>query len=113
VAETIAGVAEALLLARRAGVDPAKVREALLGGFAGSRILEVHGQRMLEGDYAPGFKAELHDKDMRLVREAAAELRIELPGADLVGHWISRLVEDGQGDLDSSAVALVLERSQP
>jgi 2-hydroxy-3-oxopropionate reductase len=113
VAETIAGVAEALLLARRAGVDPAKVREALLGGFAGSRILEVHGQRMLEGNYAPGFKASLHDKDMRLVREAAAELGIELPGADLVGRWISRLVHEGKGDLDSSAVAQVLEDGQP
>ncbi|MCU0970529.1 MAG: NAD(P)-binding domain-containing protein [Gammaproteobacteria bacterium] len=109
VAETIAGVAEALLLARRAGVDPAKVREALMGGFAGSRILEVHGQRMLDGNYAPGFKASLHDKDMRLVREAAAELGIDLPGAGLVGRWIAQLVEDGKGDLDSSAVAQVLE----
>lgn len=112
VAETIAGVAEALLLARRAGVDPAKVREALLGGFAGSRILEVHGQRMLDGNYAPGFKARLHDKDMRLVREAAAELGIDLPGADLVGRWIAQLVEEGRGDLDSSALALVLERGR-
>ena len=74
IAQTLLGVGEAFLLARASGVDPAKVREALLGGFAGSRVLEVHGQRLLDGNYAPGFKARLHQKDMRIVLEAAADL---------------------------------------
>jgi 2-hydroxy-3-oxopropionate reductase len=105
VAETVNAVAEAFALARAAGVDPARVREALLGGFAGSRVLEVHGRRILDGDYAPGFKARLHDKDMRLVRELAAELGVELPGAALVSGLIAALVAEGGGELDSSAIA--------
>ncbi len=105
VAETVNAVAEALALARAAGVDPARVREALLGGFAGSRVLEVHGRRMLEGDYAPGFRARLHDKDMRLVRELAAEVGVDLPGAEHVAGLIAALVARGEGDLDSSALA--------
>jgi 2-hydroxy-3-oxopropionate reductase len=105
VAETVNAVAEALALARAAGVDPGRVREALLGGFAGSRVLEVHGRRILEGDYAPGFKARLHDKDMRLVRELAAEVGVDLPAADHVAGLIARLVARGDGELDSSAIA--------
>lgn len=105
VAETVNAVAEALALARAAGVDPGRVREALLGGFAGSRVLEVHGRRILEGDYAPGFKARLHDKDMRLVRELAAEVGVDLPAADHVAGLIAGLVARGDGELDSSAIA--------
>jgi 2-hydroxy-3-oxopropionate reductase len=114
VGQTIAGVGEALLLAEAAGVDGARVREALLGGFAGSRILEVHGQRMLDGNYTPGFKAALHQKDMRIVQETAHELGLGLPGAALVAQLLNALVGsgDGGGDgaLDSAAVHLAQRR---
>ncbi|MEA1050180.1 2-hydroxy-3-oxopropionate reductase [Lamprobacter modestohalophilus] len=104
VAQTIAGVGEAMLLAKASGVDPDKVREALLGGFANSRVLEVHGRRMLEDDYAPGFKAALHQKDMRIVLEAAHELGLGLPGAAQAAQWLNALVGQGLGDLDSAAI---------
>jgi 2-hydroxy-3-oxopropionate reductase len=108
VGATIAGVAEAILLARASGVDPARVREALLGGFAGSRILEVHGRRMIEGDFAPGFKSSLHRKDMGLVAQSAAELGLALPTAAQVGQLLNALIGQGLGDLDSSAIYQVL-----
>ncbi|KAA6184009.1 2-hydroxy-3-oxopropionate reductase [Thiohalocapsa marina] len=111
VAQTIAAVGEAMLLARASGVDPAKVREALLGGFAGSRVLDVHGRRMLESDYVPGFKAALHQKDMRIVLEAASELGIGLPGAAQVTQLINALVGQGEGDLDSAALHRVQQRT--
>ena len=79
VAATIEAVAEALLLAERSGVDAAKVREALLGGFAGSKILEVHGQRMLDRSFSPGFRIRLHRKDARIVEEAAAATDTPIP----------------------------------
>jgi 2-hydroxy-3-oxopropionate reductase len=104
VGATIAGVAEAVLLAQASGVDPAKVREALLGGFAGSRILEVHGLRMIEENYTPGFKTSLHRKDMRIVLESAGELGISLTTADMVAQWLNALVARGMGDADSSAI---------
>jgi len=109
VGATIAGVAEAILLARAAGVDPARVREALLGGFAASRILEVHGQRMIDGNFAPGFKARLHQKDMRIVGEAAAQLGLGLPTAASIAQYLDALVGQGLGELDSAAIYQVLE----
>jgi 2-hydroxy-3-oxopropionate reductase len=110
VAETIAAVAEALLLARVSGVDAAQVREALLGGFAYSRVLEVHGQRMLGGNYKPGFKARLHCKDMRIALEAARHGHIHLPGAARASQYLEELVGTGEGELDSAAIARVVER---
>jgi 2-hydroxy-3-oxopropionate reductase len=104
VGATIAGVAEAVLLAQSSGVDPAKVREALLGGFASSRILEVHGLRMIDGDYTPGFKASLHQKDMRIVLESAHELGLSLTTAAMVAQWLNALVGRGLGDADSAAI---------
>jgi len=104
VGATIAGVAEAVLLAQASGVDPLKVREALLGGFAGSRILEVHGLRMIQGDYTPGFKSRLHRKDMRIVLESAQELGISLATAAMVAEWLDLLVERGLGEEDSAAI---------
>jgi len=109
VGHTIAGVGEALLLARTSGVDPTKVREALLGGFANSKVLEVHGQRMIDGNYTPGFKARLHQKDMRIVMESAHELGLALPGAALVAQYLNALVGRALGELDSSAIYRVLE----
>ena len=110
VSQTIAAVAEALLLAKAAGVDPANVREALLGGFAGSRILEVHGQRMLEHDFEPGFKTKLHHKDMRIAMQTAHELGIALPGSALATQYLNALMGMGQGELDSAAIVLALEQ---
>lgn len=101
----IEAAAEAMKLARAAGVDPAKVREALLGGFAGSRVLDIHGQRMIDDNYAPGFKAKLHQKDMGIVANTAAALNVALPAAKLVQEKIDRLVAQGDGELDSSAIA--------
>jgi 2-hydroxy-3-oxopropionate reductase len=111
---TVAAVAEALHFARRAGVDAAKVREALLGGFAYSRVLENHGQRMLDGKFAPGFKAWMHRKDLRIVLEEAHRLGLMLPNAAATAQMFNAVVGSGLGDEDSIAVLKVLEGlSQP
>lgn len=110
VAVTIEGVAEALTFARKNGVDPAKVRDALMGGFAGSRILEVHGKRMLDNDYTPGFKTRLHQKDINIVMQTAKELGLALPGAALVMQHLNALMGTGDAELDSAAVMKVVER---
>lgn len=107
---TLEGVAEAILLARKNGVDPARMREALMGGYANSRILEVHGRKMLEGDYKAGFKVKLHHKDMGIVMDNARENHTLLPGAELVARQIASLMEAGEGELDSSAIMQALER---
>lgn len=105
VAQTIAAVAEALLLAKASGADPARVRESLLGGFAYSRILEVHGQRMLNNDYKPGFKSKLHQKDMRIALETAEASEVKLSGAARAAARLDELIESGGGELDSAAIA--------
>ena len=110
VALTIEAVSEAFTFARRNGVDAAKVREALMGGFAGSKIMEVHGRRMLENNFQPGFKTHLHQKDMRIVMETARECGLSLPGTALVTEHINTLVADGHGELDSAAVIKVVEK---
>ena len=107
---TFEGVAEAILLARRNGVDPVKMREALMGGFAGSRILEVHGQRMLDSNYKPGFKVKLHHKDMAIVMDNAQETATPLPGAALIAQQMNALMGAGDSELDSSALMRALER---
>lgn len=110
VAVTIEAVAEALTFARKNNVDPAKVREALLGGSAASKILEVQGKRMLEYDFKPGFKVGLHQKDMRIVLEAAHQSGSAVPAAALVTQYFNALMGAGDAELDSSAVIKVLER---
>jgi 2-hydroxy-3-oxopropionate reductase len=110
VAVTIEAVAEALTFARKNGADPARVREALMGGFAGSKIMEVHGKRMLDNDFKPGFKVGLHQKDMRIVMETAHQLGVALPGAALVTQHLNALMGTGGTDLDSAAVVKILER---
>lgn len=110
VALTIQGVAEALTFARQNAVDPVKVRAALMGGFAASRILEVHGQRMLDDNYSPGFKTKLHHKDMQIVMQNAAELGLILPGAQLSLQHLAALMGADEGELDSAAIMKVVQR---
>jgi 2-hydroxy-3-oxopropionate reductase len=104
----LAGVSEAFALARKAGVDPARVREALLGGFAASRVLEVHGERMLKRNYAPGFRARLYQKDMRLALEAAGANGVAMPSTAVVSQLVNALIASGGADLDYSALGTVL-----
>ncbi|MDH5184216.1 MAG: 2-hydroxy-3-oxopropionate reductase [Gammaproteobacteria bacterium] len=104
IAQAISAIGEAYLLAESNGVDPRKVREALMGGFAGSRALESHGERMLDGNYQPGFKAKLHQKDMRIVMQTAEEMGIALPGAAAVTQLINTAVGQGMGEDDSISI---------
>ena len=106
---SIEAVSEAMALARRMGVDPGKVRAALMGGFAGSKIMEIHGQRMLDYDFKPGFKTKLHQKDMKIVMETASAVGLKLPGAALFAQHLNALMGSGDGELDSSAVLKVIE----
>jgi 2-hydroxy-3-oxopropionate reductase len=110
IAQTLVAVSEAFILARVSGVDPAKVRAALLGGFAASRVLETHGQRILEHNFKPGFKARLHQKDLRISMEATHEMGIALPGAALATQYLNALIGEGLGEEDSSAIATILEK---
>lgn len=110
VANGIATVAEALLLAERGGADPARVCEALQGGFADSTILRVHGQRMLDGDHAPGGPAKWQHKDTRTAMAFADGLSLELPVSRLVDRLFHDLVAHGDGDLDHSALIRGLRR---
>jgi 2-hydroxy-3-oxopropionate reductase len=105
---TLAGVSEAIALARKAGVDPALVRQALLGGFAASRVLEVHGERILNANYTPGFRAQLYAKDMRIVGHTLAEHDVPAPVAAVVQQLVYALTARGDGDTDYSAMATVL-----
>jgi 2-hydroxy-3-oxopropionate reductase len=107
---TIGAVAEALALARRAGVDPARVRQALSGGFAASRILEVHGQRMIDGNFQPGAKASIQRKDLTQALELARQLGLELPSTRLNLDLYERLIAGGGENLDHSALYTLLER---
>lgn len=107
---TVAAVAEAFAFAAKSGVDTAKVREALLGGFAYSRILENHGQRMLERNFRPGFKAWMHQKDLRIVMEEAHRLGLMLPSAAATAQLFNAVVGSGMGEEDSIAVLKLLEK---
>ncbi len=106
---TIGAVAEALTLAKRSGVDAAKVRAALQGGFAASRILEVHGERMIKGTFEPGGKAVTQRKDLFQALELAKSLGLELPATALNMALYDRLIENGGGDLDHSALFKVID----
>lgn len=107
----VLAVAEAFNFARRSGVDPVKVREALMGGFASSKILENHGQRMLDRNFKPGFKSWMHQKDMNIVMETAFELGLMLPGAAITAQMFNAMVGSGLGEEDSVALIKLLERS--
>ncbi len=109
VADTISAVAEALLLAARSGADPARVRQALLGGFAGSRILEVHGERMLRRSFQPGFRLRLQLKDVRIAMDAARQAGMRLPVTERAYELLGEVVAAGAGDLDHSALLTAFE----
>lgn len=109
VSATLVGVAEAIAFARHQGVDAGRVRDALLGGFAYSRILEVHGRRMLDGDFSPGFRTRLHQKDLGIVADEARRLGLGLPVSSLAGQLINALVGMGAAESDSAAVLRVIE----
>jgi 2-hydroxy-3-oxopropionate reductase len=109
VALNIAAVGEALLFASKAGADPAKVRQALMGGFAASRILEVHGERMIKRTFAPGFKIKLHQKDLGLALQGAREMDIALPQTANAAQLMQVCAANGMADLDHSALVRALE----
>jgi 2-hydroxy-3-oxopropionate reductase len=106
----VLAVAEAFNFAAKSGVDAAKVREALLGGFAYSRILENHGQRMLDRNFKPGFKAWMHQKDLRIVMEEAHRLGLMLPSAAATAQIFNAIVGSGMGEDDSIAALKLLEK---
>ena len=107
---TLTAVSEAFALARKADVDVSKVRDALLGGFAASRVLEVHGERILKENYKPGFRASLYAKDMRIAGETLAELGVPAPASAVVQQLVAALVAAGHADDDYAALATVLFR---
>jgi 2-hydroxy-3-oxopropionate reductase len=109
VAMTVQAVAEALTLAKESGVDAAKVRDALLGGFAQSRVLEVHGKRMLTGSFQPGFKLNLHRKDMNIVLQTGREVGVPLLGGSQVTALMDALIAQGKGELDNAAIVTLYE----
>ena len=109
VGTTIAIVSEALVLAAKAGVDPAKVRQALLGGFAQSKILEAHGQKMLDGNFKPGFRIRLHEKDMKIALAAGFEYGVPLMVTSQVAQMMSAMNSMGHGDLDHSGLVKLVE----
>jgi 2-hydroxy-3-oxopropionate reductase len=109
VALNIEAVAEALLLASKAGVDPGKVRTALMGGFASSRVLEVHGERMVKRTFDPGFRIELHQKDLNLALSSARALKMSLPNTATAQELFSACQAQGGGKWDHSAMVKALE----
>jgi 2-hydroxy-3-oxopropionate reductase len=109
VALTIQAVSEALTLAAKAGVDTGKVRQALLGGFAQSRILDVHGQRMLERNFKPGFRVRLHQKDLNIGLSTGKNLGVPLPATAIVQEAFTALQGLGRGDQDHSSLVTLLE----
>ncbi|HEY6365751.1 MAG TPA: 2-hydroxy-3-oxopropionate reductase [Candidatus Binatia bacterium] len=109
VGTTIAIISEALVLAAKAGVDPAKVRQALLGGFAQSKILEAHGQKMLERNFKPGFRIRLHEKDMKIALAAGLEYCVPLMVTSQVAQMMTAMKSMGNGDLDHSGLVKFVE----
>ena len=110
VALTLEAVAEALLFASKAGADPMKVRAALLGGFAQSRILEIHGERMIKRKFDPGFRVRLHQKDLNIALQAARSMGLSLPNTATAQELFNALAAQGGSELDHSSLVLILEK---
>lgn len=106
---TIQAVAEALIFAKKSGVDPVKVRRAIMGGYAQSRVLELHGQRMLDRNFQPGGKVKSHRKDLEIVLSVAKEMGICLPGTAMMSQLFNAVVAHDGSDWDHSAIVTVLE----
>jgi 2-hydroxy-3-oxopropionate reductase len=109
VALTIEAVGEALLFASKAGADPAKVRSALMGGFADSRILQLHGERMIKRTFEPGFRVRLHQKDLNLALESARKMGLSLPSTAIAQELFNSIAAHGGSELDHSALVQALE----
>jgi 2-hydroxy-3-oxopropionate reductase len=109
VALNIAAVAEALVFASKAGADPARVRQALMGGFASSRVLEVHGERMIKRTFNPGFRIKLHQKDLNLALQGARALGVALPNTAMTAQLMQACAAAGLADMDHSALVQALE----
>jgi 2-hydroxy-3-oxopropionate reductase len=110
VALNIEAVAEALLFASKAGADPAKVRSALMGGFADSRILQLHGERMINRTFQPGFRVRLHQKDLNLALESARKMGLSLPNTATAQELFNAIAAHGGSELDHSAMVQALEK---
>ena len=106
---TIQAVGEAFTLASKAGVNLEKMREVLLGGFAQSRILDLHGKRIIDRNFKPGFKIKLHNKDMKLALQAGKEYNIALNGVSQVAKVMKKAIKNGHGELDHSGIILEIE----
>jgi 2-hydroxy-3-oxopropionate reductase len=109
VALNIAAIGEALVFAAKAGADPTKVRQALMGGFASSRILEVHGERMIKRTFTPGFRIRLHQKDLGLALQGARELNVALPQTAGAAQLMQVCAANGMGEMDHSALVRAIE----
>lgn len=105
---TIEAVSEAITLAKSAGVNVEKVREVLLGGFAQSKILDIHGKRMIEENYVPGFTVNLHNKDLGIALKTIQELGLTLPGTEMIAKSMAKAIKKGNGHLDHSSLILNL-----
>jgi len=110
IAATLSGIAEALVMGAKAGVDPVLIRQALMGGYAGSRLLEVHGERMIRHTFEPGFFVRLHNKDLHIALQMARSLSVSAPVTALAAQHFNALIADGDGELDNSAMLKVYER---
>ncbi len=110
IACTLAGIAEAFVFGAKAGVNTAGIRQALLGGYAASRLLEVHGERMIKHTFTPGFFVHLHRKDLHIVLDMARALSVPVPITAVTEQFFNALVADGDGELDNSAIVKVYER---
>jgi 2-hydroxy-3-oxopropionate reductase len=109
---TIQAVAEAFTLGEKAGVSLEKMREVLLGGFAQSRILDLHGKRMIDQNFKPGFKIKLHKKDMNIALEAGKEFSVKLVGTAQVASQLDACIAQGNGELDHSALFLAMQKTE-
>lgn len=110
IAQTVIAISEAFAIAQASGVDLEKMRTALAGGFAGSKVMDVHAKRIIEHHYVPGFKAKLHAKDLRIAANTIQSLDLNLPSSQLAIDYMQQLVEQGKGELDSSALAKIVQQ---
>jgi 2-hydroxy-3-oxopropionate reductase len=109
VALNFVGMAEALVLGAKAGIDPAVILKVLSGGYAQTRVMDVRGPKIIQGDFAPGFKSKFHYKDLNIIMETAKALQVPLPATALAHELFTALLAKGRGDLDHSAVITILE----